>query len=251
MTYTLAIVDEGLLDLTAFKTPDPWTQMNGDEALGVKTWDMYDDVIGALNGVLAPQAAIGGDQDNLVAARKDNRFNPVVRFIGPVSVAKGKSVKHRITLPMYVGSVRVMVVAAGEDAWGSAWKTAPVTAPLMILPSLPALLREVGVSVKAEGPVRILGQATQNLRFAQPGDQMARFQLETTGEGTARLTVTAVSGSRKSTEELVVTVQGDERETVVVERHRPSTPAPWPGQCWTIPTTAPSNWPPKASRSCT
>ena len=238
MTYTLAIVDEGLLDLTAFKTPDPWTQMNGDEALGVKTWDMYDDVIGSLNGLLAPQAAIGGDQDNLVAARKDNRFNPVVRFIGPVSVAKGQSVKHRITLPMYVGSVRVMVVAAGEDAWGSAWKTAPVTAPLMILPSLPALLRsgdkvtlpvnvfameegarEVNLRIKAEGPVRILDQASQTLRFSQPGDQMARFRLETTGEGTAHLTVTAVSGSRKSTEELVVTVQGNKRETVVVEHH--------------------------------
>ena len=238
MTYTLAIVDEGLLDLTAFKTPDPWTQMNGDEALGVKTWDMFDDVIGALNGLMAPQAAIGGDQDNLVAARKDNRFNPVVRFIGPVSVAKGKSVKHRITLPMYVGSVRVMVVAAGEDAWGSAWKTAPVTAPLMILPSLPASLRsgekvilpvnvfameegtrEVQLSVKADGPVRILDQTSQSLHFSQPGDQMAQFRLETTGEGTAHLTVTAVSGSRKSTEELAVTVQGDKRETVVVEHY--------------------------------
>lgn len=24
MTYTLAVVDEGLLDLTGFRTPDPW-----------------------------------------------------------------------------------------------------------------------------------------------------------------------------------------------------------------------------------
>ena len=237
MTYTLAIVDEGLLDLTAFKTPDPWSWMNGDEALGVRTWDMFDDVIGALNGLLAPQAAIGGDQDNLVAARKDNRFNPVVRFIGPVSVAKGKSVKHRITLPMYVGSVRVMVVAAAKDAWGAADKTAPVTAPLMILPSLPASLRsgdavtlpvnvfameegarDVQLSVKAEGPVRIVGEASRTLHFARPGDQLARFFLETTGEGPARLTVTAVSGSRKITEELAVTVQDNKQETVVVKQ---------------------------------
>jgi uncharacterized protein YfaS (alpha-2-macroglobulin family) len=47
MTYTLAIVDEGLLDLTRFKTPDPWNHFYAREALGVRTWDLYDQVIGA------------------------------------------------------------------------------------------------------------------------------------------------------------------------------------------------------------
>ena len=41
MTYTLAIVDEGLLDLTRFKTPNPWKYFYAKEALGIKTWDMY------------------------------------------------------------------------------------------------------------------------------------------------------------------------------------------------------------------
>ena len=40
MTYTLALVDEGLLDLTRFKTPDPWNRFYAREALGVKTWDL-------------------------------------------------------------------------------------------------------------------------------------------------------------------------------------------------------------------
>src|SRR5690606_34632295 len=47
MTYTLAIVDEGLLDLTSFKTPQPWPHFYAKEALGVKSWDMYDEVLGA------------------------------------------------------------------------------------------------------------------------------------------------------------------------------------------------------------
>ena len=41
MSYTLAIVDEGLLDITSFKTPQPWRTMYRREALGVRTWDMY------------------------------------------------------------------------------------------------------------------------------------------------------------------------------------------------------------------
>ena len=54
MTYTLAVVDEGLLDITGYKTPDPWNAMYAREALGVSTWDLYDDVIGAYSGRFSP-----------------------------------------------------------------------------------------------------------------------------------------------------------------------------------------------------
>src|ERR1700749_4785001 len=50
MTYTVAIVDEGLLDLTNFKTPNPHEAFYAREALGVKTWDLFDYVIGAYGG---------------------------------------------------------------------------------------------------------------------------------------------------------------------------------------------------------
>ena len=52
MNYTLAIVDEGLLDLTGYKTPDPWNTFFAREALGVKTWDLFDYVLGAFGGKL-------------------------------------------------------------------------------------------------------------------------------------------------------------------------------------------------------
>ena len=53
MTYTIAVVDEGLLDLTGFKTPKPWNYFYAKEALGVKTWDMYKYVISANKGEMA------------------------------------------------------------------------------------------------------------------------------------------------------------------------------------------------------
>ncbi|RYY11779.1 MAG: hypothetical protein EOO04_34650, partial [Chitinophagaceae bacterium] len=40
MTYTVALVDEGLLDLTRFVTPNPHETFYAREGLGVKTWDM-------------------------------------------------------------------------------------------------------------------------------------------------------------------------------------------------------------------
>ena len=61
MFYTVAIVDEGILDLTHFKTPDVWSVFNAKEALGVKTWDMYKYVMGADVSKMANLLAIGGD----------------------------------------------------------------------------------------------------------------------------------------------------------------------------------------------
>src|SRR5665648_785335 len=84
MNYTLAIVDEGLLDLTGYKTPDPWNIFFAREALGVKTWDLYDYVLGAYGGTLEKLFAVGGsDQLPDPSKQKAQRFKPVVRFLGP------------------------------------------------------------------------------------------------------------------------------------------------------------------------
>ena len=74
MTYTLAIVDDSLLDLTNFKTPDPWNEFYAREALGIRTWDMYDDVLGASGGRYSSLFSTGGDASLKPADAKANRF---------------------------------------------------------------------------------------------------------------------------------------------------------------------------------
>ena len=92
MTYTLAVVDEGLLDITGFKTPDPWNYFYAREALGVKTWDLYDYVLGAFGGTLERIFAIGGDEALAdKSANKAKRFIPVVRFLGPFNLGTRKN----------------------------------------------------------------------------------------------------------------------------------------------------------------
>ena len=108
LTYTLAIVDDGLLDLTNFKTPDPWNDFYSREALGIRTWDMYDNVLGASAGSYSSLFSTGGDATLKPADAKANRFKPVVKFIGPFYLGKGKSQTHTLKLPMYVGSVRAL-----------------------------------------------------------------------------------------------------------------------------------------------
>ena len=236
MTYTLAIVDEGLLDLTGFKTPDPWKAMYEREALGVSTWDLYDYVIGAYSGRFSPMFSIGGDESLQVGAKKDNRFNAVVKFIGPFTLQNG-SATHKITLPMYVGSVRVMLVAAHGAQYGNADKTVPVRSPLMVLPTLPRVIgtgekvtmpinvfaledgvKNANVTVKVEGPLKIVGEDKTSVSFDKPGDKLVKFELEATGEGVAKVTVSADGNGHKAGDTIEISVRNPNPATVSVTR---------------------------------
>ncbi len=223
MTYTLAIVDDGLLDLTNFKTPDPWNDFYAREALGIRTWDMYDDVLGASAGRYSSLFSTGGDETLKPADAKANRFKPVVKFIGPFYLDKGKQRTHTLKLPMYVGSVRTMVVAGQDGAYGKAEKTSFVRTPLMLLSTLPRVLstqeeitvpvnifamekevKNVTVSIQSTGGgVQVVGNKQQSITFSQPGDQLTFFKIKTdsqTGKATIRLTA---SGDGKQTKETI------------------------------------------------
>ncbi len=156
MNYTLAIVDEGLLDITGFRTPDPWKYFYSREALGVMTWDMYDLVLGSYGGTLDRLFAVGGDEAVIdKAAGKARRFIPVVRFFGPYKLDAGKTNTHAITLPQYTGSVKTMVIAGNESAFGFAEKSSFVRDPLMILGTAP---RSVSPGDKVDIPVSLFVQ---------------------------------------------------------------------------------------------
>ena len=239
MTYTLAIVDEGLLDLTNFRTPDPWNEFYAREALGISTWDMFDQVLGAYAGRYAPIFSTGGDEMLKPADAKANRFKPVVKFIGPFRLDKGKHNTHTMRLPQYVGSVRVMLIAGQNGSYGNAEKTVPVRTPLMLLPTLPRILstgeelqvpvnvfamekgaKDINVSIRTEGTgLSIIGPSSQSLRFEQPGDQLVNFRLKTSGQtGKATIRFTASGGGQQAKESVDIDVRNPNPPVTLQER---------------------------------
>ncbi|MFT4759668.1 MAG: hypothetical protein ACI9XO_002496 [Paraglaciecola sp.] len=245
MAYTIAMVDDGLLDLTNFKTPNPHAAFYAREALGVKTWDVYDHVLGAYGGELERVLSIGGDGENAAkeGAKSANRFKPVVRHLGPFYLNAGKTAKHKITVPNYVGSVRTMVVASNsEAAYGRAEKTTAVKKPLMVLATLPRVLgptetlrlpvsvfamdkkvKNVAVSIsESSGLVNFIGGNSQSLTFSQPGEEMVYFDLKI-GErvGIANFKITAKGGGETTTQDIEIQVRNpnpfitDLKESVV------------------------------------
>ncbi|WP_339890162.1 MG2 domain-containing protein [uncultured Flavobacterium sp.] len=229
MTYTLAIVDDGLLDLTRFKTPNAWDKFYARQALGVKTWDVYDDVIGAYGGKINQIFSIGGDEDlGGGNAKKANRFKPVVIYLGPYKLEKGQTKSHTVTLPNYIGSVRTMVVAGNAklNAYGSVEKTTPVRKPLMVLASVPRKIspnekvtlpitvfamenhvKNVTVQIKTNNAVRVVSASKQNVSFSSPDEKKVYFDLEVGNVlGIGKIEIIATSGNEKATYEVELDV---------------------------------------------
>jgi len=227
MSYTVAIVDEGLLDLTRFKTPDPWKHFYAREAHGVMMWDLYDQVIGAFGGTVERLLSIGGDGENIGGGKKKaERFKPVVMFSGPHTLNKGQTGTHTFTMPNYVGSVRAMVVAREKGAFGNAEKTVAVKKPLMTLATLPRTLspgdkvklpvtvfamesniKDVDVQVKTSGPVKMTTTKT-NLRFDAIGDLTTEFEFDVLPKaGVAVFEVVCTSGKEKASHKIEVQVR--------------------------------------------
>jgi uncharacterized protein YfaS (alpha-2-macroglobulin family) len=218
MTYTIALVDEGLLDLTHFKTPDLHAEFHQKLALGVKTWDMYDLVLGGFSGELKRIAAIGGDgaAPKVDGSPKSNRFKPAVVHLGPFRLKGKNKATHSIIVPEYVGSARLMVVASNASAYGKYEQTIPVRKPLMVVGTLPRILgmnEETNLAVtvismdkkiktaslkvtEKNNVVKFKSGSSQIVTFEGPGEKtiyfpiqtseksgLAKFEFEVSGQG--------------------------------------------------------------------
>lgn len=234
MTYTLAVVDEGLLDLTRFKTPSPWNHFYQRTALGVKTWDMYDDVIGADYTQFKNLLSIGGGSglDDGGNGAKQNRFKPMVRFMGPYFINDGETKKHKIDIPNYIGSVRTMVVAGYDGAYGHTDKTTPVKDPLMVLGTLPRVLgpneeldfpvtvfamekkiKDVKVQLSVTGLIDVDDDLTKTLTFDKVGDQLVNFRIKVRPQvGQAKVKVTVIAAGEKATYETAIDIRNPNPE---------------------------------------
>ncbi len=215
MTYTLAIVDEGLLDITRFITPNPYNTFYAKESLGISTWDLYDHVMGCTTGKIGKNLTIGGDE-NLKKGNDTplNRFRPVVKYFGPVTLAANGKNTHTFKMPNYVGSVKIMAVATCKNAYGNSEKVVPVRKPLMLLATLPRVcapdeeiavpvnifsmskyLNNITLSIQASGVIETTQNTSTTIKLSENSNGLVWFKVKVKPQiGQGRLKIVAVSG---------------------------------------------------------
>jgi alpha-2-macroglobulin len=211
----LFAVDEGVLMLTGYRTPDPYAHFYRPRGLSVWTADarsllVAEDELDATLGEKGGGEAGGGGE----AARSDFR---ALAFYAPsvVTDAQGRA-QVRFKLPDSVTRYRVMAVAVGKGAdFGSGSADVRTQKPLMLRPALPRVLRagdalSAGVAVHNESDraldvdvraelsgVSLAGPAEAHVRVEAHGAQELRFALKAEQVGEARFTFSAQAGAQR------------------------------------------------------
>lgn len=223
-TFTVAVVDEGLLDLTGFQTPDVWNHFFHKKRLGVLSRDNFEEILSSLVPNIDNKFSIGGDlgieRSRRAGESRVQRFKPVVLFSGPVSIGPGSSTKLTFNMPNYAGSVRIMLVGCAQNSYVSMEKTVPVRQELMILTTVPRVVRpgdlfsvpvsvfatsknvtDVKIGIRVSGNLSIHGAPDTGITFNNPGEKDVRF-LVNAGKsiGEATLIVNAVAGQYRTSD---------------------------------------------------
>ena len=139
---TLFVVDEGVLALTDYKTPDPFSDFYAKRLLSVFTADNRPYVIGQRNfGEKGENRGGGGSAfAKLGGVDLRSRFSFVPYFQAQVQTdAKGRA-SVRVKLPDNLTRFRIMAVAAREQEFGAGQTQIKVSKPLMITSNLPKVV---------------------------------------------------------------------------------------------------------------
>lgn len=229
-TYaTVAAVDEGILALTGFQSPDPFAAIFPDRALGVDTWE----TVGWTLTVPPADGArrTGGDAESELG--RVQMVKPVALWSGVVEIPASGRTTVTLDVPQYQGALRVMAVAAGPTRMAHADTTVLVRDPLVVQTTLPRFLnqgdvvdipvfltnlsgedRPVKLTLVVEplgtsdgDPVVVVGDHETEVFLADGAGESAVFRIRADGAwGAARFTVTATSGELRSVETLDVPV---------------------------------------------
>lgn len=166
---TLAAVDEGILRLTKFSSPDPTDWYYGKKAMGLSVYDDYGRLLDPNLGLPA-EVRTGGDQlggEGLSVVPTQT----VALFSGVVEVGRGGEAEIDFAIPEFNGELRLMAVAWSASGLGEADRPMTVRreAPAdLILPRFMAPGDEAVATVSIDNIELADGQFNANLTASSP-----------------------------------------------------------------------------------
>ncbi len=231
---SLFFVDEGILSLTAFKTPDPWEHFMAKRALGLSVYDMYD-MLMPLESRETPLLRPGGGAGAEMAALRAGLSPVSARSFLMLSIFAGNfptddqgAFETELTLPEFSGKGRLMAVAASGDAFGNAEANIVMARDITVELSLPRAVspgdeffaplklfstaskgKRVTVKITADGPLSIKGKREFIADLGEKSDE-ALFNVRLTagpGAGMSYLSMTAEYDGETIVQELDLPVR--------------------------------------------
>jgi uncharacterized protein YfaS (alpha-2-macroglobulin family) len=217
MYFTLAAVDEGILNLTRFKTPDMKTAFMRKQRLDVDHFSVYPWVMPYFPETLLSVSPSGGAPSRaLIKKKRENpdaaaRVKSVALWSGLLKFGANGKATVTFDVPEFDGRLRLMLVSFGDQRFNSVQTTVIVRDDLVLKPSLPRFMAngdhfeipfklfnstdqsgDVTVWVDYDDKVELLGNAQQRIRLAPGAEAQGVFSFNVRDRlGLSHFTLTA------------------------------------------------------------
>jgi uncharacterized protein YfaS (alpha-2-macroglobulin family) len=196
---TLAAVDNGVLQITGFQTPDPYNHFYAPKALEVIGYDLYPLLFPELKATLS---STGGDGELEMSKRTNpmpaKRFKIVSYWSGTTKTDGSGEAEFEFDIPQFSGEVRLMAVAFKDESFGSGESAITVADPLVLSTALPRFLSPgdtVNVPITITNTTNRSASATASLNVSGPlnvlGDKQQSVSINSNSEGQAIFQVVA------------------------------------------------------------
>ncbi|MEI7583762.1 alpha-2-macroglobulin [Runella sp.] len=225
---TIAVVDEGILQIKNFQTPDIHGFFYQKRALEVNSHDLYPFLFPELS--LASASSVGGDGYDLekrINPLSNGRVNLVAYWSGQIDAGFDGEAEFEVDIPQFSGDLRIMAVAYKDNAFGSGNKNMKVADPIVISTALPRFLSpddelivpvnvtntektaaNVQVSISVNGQLQNLQGKTQTLSIAPEKESRTAFVVKAAqAMGMGSVTVTVNNGKEKFVEKTELTIR--------------------------------------------
>ncbi|MGE0825695.1 MAG: alpha-2-macroglobulin [Candidatus Binatia bacterium] len=229
---TVAAVDEGILQLIAQQTPDPFAYFYRKLALAVRSFDIFSLLLPEVK--VTGKAPVGGDAEGdameaAVRTESIRRVRPVAFWSGIVTTDGEGKATVSFAIPEFQGAVRVMAVAHQGKQFGSASHTTKVRTPVVLLPTFPRFLSfndrvQLPVTVRNDtgkdgdftatltvaGPVTIEGESSKKVTVPHGREQTTYFTLKS-GDvaGDVKLVLTGKGNNETTTASSELSLRAD------------------------------------------
>ncbi|HEY8402122.1 MAG TPA: MG2 domain-containing protein, partial [Cytophagaceae bacterium] len=223
---TLAVVDEGILQIKNTSTPDPYGYFYQKKALEVKSYDVYPLLLPELSRK-SSVAGDGYDLEKRVNPLANKRVKLVSFWSGIIKTNSDGEAAYTIDIPQFSGDLRIMAVAYKNGSFGSTSKNMKVADPVVISTSLPRFLSpgdtvlvpvtltnttssssNAEASIQTSGPLKVVGSSEQSVSLKANAENQVVFKVvanNAIGEGKITTIVNALN--EKFTEATDITVR--------------------------------------------
>lgn len=207
---TLAVVDEGVLQIKNYKTPNPYDYFYQQRGLEVNSFDIYPYLFPEM---VAGDMLTGGDGGYDLSKRVNPMTNKRVKLVSFWSgILRSDSkgiINYEVSIPQFSGDLRVMAVAYKNGRFGAADDHMKVADPVVISSGVPRFLSpgdtitvpvtlsntttnsvQGTATLKTEGPLSVVGNASQSVTMPPNAESRAEFKVVAANDiGEGKITV--------------------------------------------------------------